>query len=88
MHNHPTNLMPTGGDFGSSGYRGYSNALVITHNGDIIEYTHGNKVFSSYLMDKRVEKKQKAYYTPIKEAQMKVLDEFVEEYGISWKIIN
>ena len=33
MHNHPTNLYPTGGDFVSAGARGYVFGVVVTHDG-------------------------------------------------------
>lgn len=86
MHNHPTNLPPTGGDFGSAGYRGYDFGLVIGHDGKVYQYSAGNIVFSSIILDKRIDKYSSKHYNLSRfEAHKKALDEFREEYGISWK---
>ena len=35
LHNHPTNLLPTGSDFVSAGARGYDFGLIATHDGRV-----------------------------------------------------
>lgn len=86
IHNHPTNILPTGGDFGSAGYRKYSFGLVITHDGCVYYYKPGKFIFNSALMDKRIDKYlSQPYNMSVQDAHVKVLDEFREEYGITWK---
>ena len=85
IHNHPTNLPPTGSDYGAAGYRGYKTGLVVAHNGKVYIYKSGDKPFLPELFDKRVDKYcQKEYNMSLEEAHKKVLAEFEKEYGITW----
>ena len=89
IHNHPTNIPPTGSDYSTAGYRGYQFGVVVTHSGRVFTYKAGDKPFYHELLDKRVDKyTQSPYNLSIEKAHEKVLDEFVEEYGILWKEIN
>lgn len=47
MHNHPTNVYPTGGDFVSAGARGYDFGVIVTHDGRVFQYKAGDKPFRS-----------------------------------------
>lgn len=86
MHNHPTNLLPTGSDFVSAGARNYDFGVVVTHDGRVFAYRAGNKPFRSEYLDKTVDKYVSAPYNyDIEEAQIKALTEFEKEYGIEWK---
>lgn len=88
IHNHPTNIPPTGSDFGASGYRGYKFGVVVTHDGRVYTYECGNRPFLPQLLDERVDKYlEKPYNLSIEKAHQKVLSEFEKEYGISWKEI-
>ena len=89
IHNHPTNIPPTGSDFGAAGYRGYKMGVVVTHNGNVYTYNAGDKPFGHELLDKRVDKYTKPDYNlSVQKAHERVLEEFVEEYGISWEEIK
>ena len=85
IHNHPTNVPPTGADYVASGYRGYNIGLVVTHSGEVYKYKSGNTSFLAGLFDKRVDKyTQKPYNMSVLEAHEKALDDFEREYGTSW----
>lgn len=89
LHNHPTNLPPTGSDYGAAGYRGYKFGLVITHSGKVYKYESGAKPFLPELFDKRVDKYcQTPYNMGVDEAHKKVLNEFESEYGVLWAEIK
>lgn len=89
IHNHPTNILPTGADFSAAGYRGYKFGIVVTHDGRVFKYSAGKKPFMAELLDRRIEKyKQARYNLSIEEAHIRALDEFSEEYGISWEEIK
>lgn len=89
IHNHPTNILPTGADFSAAGYRGYKFGIVVTHDGRVFKYAAGKKPFMAELLDRRIEKyKQAGYNSSIEEAHIRALNEFSEEYGISWEEIK
>lgn len=57
VHNHGTNLPPSGADFGSSGYRRYAFGLVACHDGKVYYYSTKNaKPFLATLIDSEVDK--------------------------------
>ena len=56
MHNHPTNVLPTGSDIAAAGYRNYKFGIVVTHEGKIYKYTSGSKPFLPSLLDARIDK--------------------------------
>ena len=86
MHNHPTNLYPTGGDFVSAGARGYAFGVVVTHDGRVFQYKAGDKPFRSEYFNKTVDKYvSKPYTYGIEDAQLIALKEFEKEFGIEWK---
>ena len=71
IHNHSTNLPPTGSD------------------GTVYTYKAGKRIFTAGLFDGRIEKyKNWPYNMNEMDAHKRVLDEFVEEYGIEWKVIR
>lgn len=43
IHNHPTNLWPTGDDYAVAGYRKYRMGIVVTHSGRVFKYTTGGQ---------------------------------------------
>ena len=90
IHNHPTNIPPSGSDFGVAGYRGYKFGIVITHTGRVFKYECGKDAFLPQLFDGRVDKYTKPDYNTgkkldLEEAHIKVLKEFEKEYGITWE---
>lgn len=82
MHNHPTNVPPTGSDYTASGFRGYSFGIVVTHNGNIYKYSHGNRPFHQHLFDKNVEDIIKNGYTDDVERAYNETVKKLEGYGI------
>lgn len=54
IHNHPTNVPPTGSDFASAGYRGYDFGVVVTHDGRVYKYSAGNTPFDKEIIDKYI----------------------------------
>lgn len=56
IHNHPTNVMPTGSDYSAAGYRGYKFGIVVTHSGEVYKYTPPNSPVSRNLFDYTVKK--------------------------------
>ena len=88
IHNHPTNILPTGSDFVVAGYRKYDFGLVITHDLKVFQYKVGNRPFPATYLDNKVDKYMgKNYNLPILEAQRKALDELSEEGLIEWREI-
>lgn len=89
IHNHPTNILPTGSDFAVAGYRKYKFGIVVTHDGRVFRYSAGNKPFSPIILDGRVDKYNRPPYNlSISEAHIKALNELVKEYGVSWEELN
>ena len=89
LHNHPTNLLPTGSDFVSAGARGYDFGLVATHDGRVFWYKAGDKPFRSEYFNKTVDKYVSELYNyDIEKAQIKTLSEFEKEFGIEWRELN
>ena len=89
LHNHPTNLLPTGSDFVSAGARGYDFGLIATHDGRVFWYKAGDKPFRSEYFNKTVDKYvSEPYNHDIEKAQVKTLSEFKKEFGIEWRELN
>ena len=55
MHNHPTNLPPTGSDYVASGFRRYKLGVVGTHDGRVFAYQHGDEPIMQSIIDKKLE---------------------------------
>lgn len=84
IHNHGTNLPPTGSDFASAGNKHYKQGVVVCHNGDVYVYGVGKMVFSPRIFDDTVAKYKNMRYTDI-EAHIKALEQFEGDYGIWWR---
>lgn len=87
IHNHPTNVPPTGSDLCASGARRYAGGIVVLHDGSVYFYKHGNTPFSSFQFDFMVQSKigkgmieQRAYE--------ETLGYFEQRYGIQWRRIR
>lgn len=89
IHNHPTNIFPTGSDFAAAGYRKYRFGIVTTHTGKVYKYAAGSKPFLPRMLDDRIDKyTEPPYNLKIEDAHIKALNEMVEEYGIVWQEIE
>lgn len=81
LHNHPTNIPPTGSDFMAAGYRGYRFGLIICHNGNLYKYKI-EKPFQKHVFDKNVEKYiSPPYNLGVEKAFDKVIGE-LERFGV------
>ena len=84
IHNHPSNIPPTGSDFAASGGNGYGGAVACLHSGEVFFYRHGNVPFLASSFDKKVERLTEAGYSQT-DAIVKVMGEYEGSHGISWK---
>ena len=81
LHNHPTNIPPTGSDFMAAGYRGYRFGIIICHNGNLYKYKI-EKPFQKHVFDKNVEKYlSPPYNLDVEKAFDKVVSE-LERFGV------
>lgn len=81
LHNHPTNIPPTGSDFMAAGYRGYRFGIIICHNGNLYKYKI-EKPFQKHVFDKNVEKYMSPPYNlDVEKAFDKVVSE-LERFGV------
>lgn len=86
IHNHPTNILPTGSDFVAAGARKYEFGIIATHDGRVFSYKVGKKPFRSEYFNQTVDKYVSAPYNyGIEKAQIQALKEFGREFGIEWK---
>ncbi len=86
MHNHPTNVLPTGSDLVVAGGRKYEFGIVATHDGRVFWYKVGEKPFRSEYFDRIVDKYvSQPYNYDIEKAQKETLIEFGKEFGVEWK---
>ncbi len=86
IHNHPTNIPPTGSDFVAAGYRKYDFGIVVAHSGRVYKYKAGSKPFLPGMLDGRIDKYQnEPYNLSIEEAHTRALNEISKEYGIIWE---
>ena len=86
IHNHPTNIPPTGSDFVAAGYRKYDFGIAVAHSGRVYKYKAGSKPFLPGMLDGRIDKYQnEPYNLSIEEAHTRALNEISKEYGIIWE---
>ena len=87
IHNHPTNVPPSGSDLCASGARGYAGGLVALHNGAVYYYRHGDMAFGARQFDMVVQSNLKKGMMPV-EAYEETLRYFEQRYGIQWRRIR
>ena len=85
IHNHPTNIPPSGADFASAGYRKYAVGVVACHNGEVYVYKTGSRPFTAKLFDDTVEKYRRNGYNTGIDANIRALEQFEKDYGIKWR---
>lgn len=88
IHNHPTNLLPTGSDYASMGYRGYDTGILLTHDGRVFMYGIGTEVFRSAEYDTKLDELAKSMYNVMddklfEEIEKNFIERFRREKGIS-----
>lgn len=87
IHNHGTNLPPSGSDFGSAGYRKYAFGVVACHNGKVFKYSARNaRPFATSTIDDKIDAgKKRSPVASILDITEKILNDFVKAYGIEWR---
>lgn len=91
IHNHGTNLPPSGSDFGSSGYHKYFFGIVACNNGEVYTYSTKNAIpFATSIIDKYVDdmidkSNEKGYTISQIDAHEAALEKISDAYGIEWR---
>ncbi len=86
IHNHPTNILPTGSDFAAAGYRKYDFGIVVTHSGKVYKYSVGPRPFLPRVLDDRIDKYTNSPYNlSTEKAHIRALNDVAKEYGITWQ---
>ena len=90
IHNHGTNVPPSGADFGSAGEKKYAFGIVACHDGTIYKYsTKHARPFAVSVIDKKVDIYLKPPYNMgVIEAFQRTLRDIQESYGIEWSEIK
>ena len=86
IHNHPTNILPTGSDFIAAAYRRYDFGLVVTHEGRVFRYTPPTMFVSAKEIDRIIDKAVEGTYTD-SDAMSRyfgAMDE-LKRFGITWE---
>lgn len=84
IHNHPSNIPPTGSDFSTSYAREYAGGLVALHNGEVYYYKHGHSSFNAREFDAAIKRRRQKGLME-QEATIATLEEFSRRFGIRWK---
>nr|DAI73246.1 MAG TPA: minor capsid protein [Caudoviricetes sp.] len=87
IHDHGTNLPPSGSDFGSAGYRKYAFGVVACHDGKVFKYSVKNaRPFTASTIDKKIAEYTDRYPDlDTLSITFKVLNSFTKSYGIEWR---
>lgn len=90
LHNHGTNVPPSGADFGSAGEKKYAFGIVACHDGTVYKYsTRHARPFAVSIIDKKVDVYMKPPYNMgVIEAFQCALQDAQEAYGIEWSEIR
>lgn len=86
VHNHGTNVPPSGADFGSSGEKRYAFGIVACNNGTVYKYSTRNaRPFASNFIDVKVDIYSKPPYNMgVIEAFQCALQDAQKAFGIEW----
>ena len=88
VHNHATNLPPSGSDLTSAGYRKYNFGVVACHNGKLFVYSVKKaRPFTLSYIEKLVAKYVASKYNRY-EAMVKALEQAEKDFGVEWREIK
>ncbi|WP_297949675.1 minor capsid protein [uncultured Lactobacillus sp.] len=63
LHNHPTNIGPSGSDYAVANSRRYDFGVIVTHDGEVYKYSFKNENHVlSYAIDKTIDNIRKSHY--------------------------
>lgn len=84
IHNHPTNIFPTGSDFATAGARKYDFGLVVTHDGRVMKYMGPKVPVSARTMDVIIDKHTRFAYTEDdkRHAYLEAMKELERRFGV------
>lgn len=87
IHNHGTNVPPSGADLVNAGEKQYAFGVVACHDGSVYYYSCRNaRPFLPSLMDNTVDKfRRKPYNMDEVSAYKKALEQLSAEYGVEWR---
>ena len=87
IHDHGTNLPPSGSDFGSVGYRKCAFGVVDCHDGKVFKYSVKNaRPFTASTIDKKIAEYTNRYPdSDTLSITFNVLNNFAKSYGIEWR---
>lgn len=87
IHNHGTNVPPSGADFGSAGQKRYAFGIVGCHDGKVYYYSSAHaRPFLSSLIDETVDKYLKPPYNLDRvQAAERTLNSISKTHGIEWR---
>lgn len=87
MHNHPTNIYPTGSDFVVAAARQYEFGIVITHDLRVYKYTGPKVIVRPVAIDAIIDKYVKLAYTEDdkRKAFTLAMKDLERRYGITWE---
>ena len=83
VHNHPTNIPPTGSDFDAQIARSYGGGVVALHNGDAYYFEQGDVPVSGVYYDMKVSELVSGG-TSETDAILTVMERLMEEGRIRW----
>ena len=87
LHNHPTNIHPTGSDFVTAASRKYEFGFVATHDGRVFKYTPPKKKIDARSLDDIIDFHTRHLYNDDEKVEgfKKALDEICRKYGATWE---
>ena len=87
MHNHPTNILPTGSDFVAAASRGYDFGLVVTHDLRVFRYTGPTTTIDALSIDRIIDKYTRMAYDDGEKRKgfEKAMQELQRRFGITWQ---
>ena len=87
VHNHPTNVHPTGSDFATARLRGYDFGLVVTHDGRVFKYTPPKKPVRAETMDQIIDAYTRHLYNDdeIIAGFGRAMNDICERFGMTWE---
>lgn len=87
IHNHPSGMPPSAGDFNAALKNGYHEAYTIGHDGSIIRYRAGKEPIDINSYKLRLAIEGKSTYNEY-DRQIAVLKEFQHRCGIEYEVIS
>ena len=90
IHNHPTNIYPTGTDFVAAASRGYEFGVVVTHDLRVFKYTGPKKKVDAAIIDMIIAKHVKKWYTADENERgfAKAMNIIRKEFGTTWQEVT